>query len=301
MGIPKYHIIMLPLLKLAADKKENSFREAVGKLAQEFNLTEEEIRELYPSGNKRIFEDRVGWASTYLKKALLLDSQKRGHFQITDRGLKVLSQNPLTIDDKFLMQFPEFIEFKKRSKKNVDNNGTGNSGEHQTPEEAFEYSYQSLRDNLATELLEMVKSCSFEFFENLVVDLLLNMGYGGSRKDAGEAIGHVGDEGIDGIIKEDKLGLDIIYIQAKRWQKTVTRPEIHKFVGALEGKGAQKGVFITTANFSKKAIEYKPKNSKVILIDGEHLAQLMIDFDIGVSKIKSYDLKKIDSDYFILE
>jgi restriction system protein len=301
MGIPDYQRIMLPLLKLASDKNEHKFREAVVKLATEFSLTEDERRELLPSGIQPIFDNRVGWASTHLKKACLLVSNKRGYFQITERGLGVLSQNPPKIDLKFLKQFPEINEFINPSKK-VKDKQTEVSIDDQTPEEALEYSYQNIRNTMAQDLITKVKSCPPEFFEKLVVDLLLNMGYGGSRRDAGEAIGRSGDEGIDGIIKEDKLGLETIYIQAKRWENTVSRPEIQKFAGALQGQQAKKGVFITTSNFSQGANDYASIiDSKVVLIDGERLAQLMIDYDIGVSKIKSYDLKKVDTDYFLEE
>jgi len=249
MGIPDYQTIMLPLLKFASDKDEHRFREAVENLSQEFNLSEDERRELLPSGIQPIFDNRVGWASTHLKKACLLVSNRRGYFQITERGLSVLSENPPKIDLKFLKQFPEINEFINPSKK-IKDKETEVSIDEQTPEEALENSYQKLRNNTAQELINNVKTCSPEFFEKLVIDLLLNMGYGGSRKDAGEAIGKSGDEGIDGIIKEDKLGLDTIYIQAKRWENTVSRPEIQKFAGALQGQQAKKGVFITTSNFS---------------------------------------------------
>lgn len=297
MRIPDYQSIMLPLLKFASDKEEHSFRESVEKLAQQFNLSEEERGKLLPKGQP-IFDNRVGWASTYLKKAVLLDSTRRGYFKITDRGLNVLSQNPSKIDTDFLTQFPEADEFINPSKKK--NGEIEISSEDQTPEEALEYSYQKLRDTMARELIDKVKSCPSEFFEKLVVDLLLNMGYGGSRKDAGEAIGKSGDEGIDGIIKEDRLGLDAIYIQAKRWENTITRPEIQKFAGALDGQQAKKGVFITTSNFSQGAKDYVYRigSKVVVLIDGEQLSQLMIDYDIGVSKIKSYEIKKVDTDYF---
>ena len=235
---------------------------------------------------------------TYLKKACLLDSKKRGYFNITDEGLKVLEQNPPKINIDFLMQFPGYVEFRTGVKNEISNE-IENSTEDLTPEESLEYSYQKLRDNTAQELINNIKSCTPEFFEKLVVNLLLNMGYGGSRRDAGEAIGKSGDGGIDGIIKEDKLGLDTIYIQAKRWENTVSRPEIQKFAGALQGQQAKKGVFITTSKFTNGAKTYASIiDSKVVLIDGERLSQLMINHDIGVSKIKSYDLKKIDTDYF---
>jgi len=298
MGVPDFQSIMLPLLKFSLDKEEHSSRESVQYLAQEFNLTEDDIKEILPSGTQKVFNNRVGWARTYLKKAGLLESKKRGYFNITDEGLKILEQNPAKINIDFLMQFPGYVEF-RTGVKNDSPNEIESSTEDLTPEESLEYSYQKLRDNIAQELINNVKSCTPEFFEKLVVDLLLNMGYGGSRRDAGEAIGKSGDGGIDGIIKEDKLGLDTIYIQAKRWENTVSRPEIQKFAGALQGQQAKKGVFITTSKFTNGAKTYASIiDSKVVLIDGERLSQLMIDHDIGVSKIKSYDLKKIDTDYF---
>jgi len=289
MAVPDLQSIMLPLLKLIGDKKEHSMRESIEKLGNEFDLTDEDRKALLPSGIQKVFDNRVNWSKTYLKKAGLLENKRRGYFNITDEGLKVLEQNPPKIDINFLMQFPGYVEFRTGGKdKPVTTDDTP-----VTPEEILENSYQNLRNNIAQELLSSVKFCSPEFFEKLVVDLLLNMGYGGSRRDAGEAIGRSGDGGIDGIIKEDKLGLDTIYIQAKKWENTVSRPEIQKFAGALQGQQAKKGIFITTSSFSKGAREYANIiDSKVVLIDGEILAQLMIDYDIGVSKIKSYDLKR---------
>lgn len=298
MAIPDYQSIMLPLLQFSGDKKEHSFREAVEVLAKKFDLSKEERKELLPSGTQPIFDNRVGWASTYLKKANILESRKRGFFNITDRGLEVLKNKPDYINVNFLRQYPEFLEFK--SKKSEVGTGTDmGQVEFKTPEEDLEYGYQKIRQELAQELLKNIKDRSPNLFEKLVVDLLVNMGYGGSRKDAGRAIGKTSDDGIDGIIKEDKLGLDVIYIQAKRWENTVGRPEIQKFAGALQGKRARKGVFIKTSNFSKNALEYVSTiDSKIVLIDGEKLTQYMIDHDIGVSKVASYEIKKMDSDYF---
>lgn len=298
MGVPDFQSINLPLLKLASDKKEHSMREAIDILAQEFGLSEEDKNELLPSGLQSVFDNRVGWSRTHLKKAGLVESKKRGYFNITDEGLKVLAENPPKITNEYLSRYPEFVKFRTGNKKDKLSKSKSNH-EDLTPEEVLEYSYQKLRDNIVQELISNVKLCSPEFFEKLVVDLLINMGYGGSRRDAGKAIGKSGDEGIDGIIKEDKLGLDTIYIQAKRWESTVSRPEIQKFAGALQGQQAKKGVFITTSSFSQGAKDYASIiDSKVVLIDGEQLSQLMIDYDIGVSKIKSYDIKKLDTDYF---
>jgi restriction system protein len=297
MPIPDYQSIMLPLLKFAGDKREHSRREAIEHIANVFNLSEEEKREVLPSGKQYIIDNRVDWARTFLKKAGLLESTKKSYFKITNLGLEVLQRNPKEINVKFLKQFPQFIEFINLHKKG----GIEKKEENltQTPQELLEYGYQNIKKDLASELLNLVKKSSPRFFEKLVVELLIKMGYGGSLKDAGKAIGQSGDGGIDGIIKEDKLGLDIIYIQAKRWENVVGSKEVRNFVGSLAGQKANKGVFITTSSFTKDALEYiKTIPHKVILIDGETLAQLMVENDVGVSKITSYDIKKIDSDYF---
>lgn len=295
--IPDYQSIMLPLLKFAFDKKEHSTREAVEHLANFFKLNEEERKELLPSGRQYIFENRVAWACTYLKKAGLLESTRRSYFRITDLGFNILGQNPSVINNKFLEQFPQFVEFKNSTREKIEEKQE--EGLVQTPQESLESAYQGIKRALSQELLKFVKQSSPRFFEKLVVDLLIRMGYGGSLKDAGEAIGQTGDGGIDGIIKEDKLGLDVVYIQAKRWENVVGSKEIRNFVGSLAGQHANKGVFITTSDFTKDALDYvKTISQKVILINGEMLAQLMIENDVGVSKVASYDIKKIDSDYF---
>lgn len=299
--IPDYQKIMLPLLKYAEDSQEHHIRDAIEQLADEFKLSEEERRELLPSGQQAVFDNRVGWARTYLKKAGLLESTKRGYFKITERGLKVLKDRPTEIDANYLERFPEFVQFIKTTKvvkEEIEGKELGKY-EESTPEELMEIGYQKLQKELASDLLDRIKKCSPSFFEKLVIELLVKMGYGGSRTDAGKTIGRTGDEGIDGIIKEDKLGLDIIYIQAKKWENQVSRTEIQKFAGALQGQRARKGIFITTSTFSDSAIDYVSKiDNKIILIDGEHLAQLMIENDIGVSKIAEYKIKKIDTDYF---
>lgn len=277
-------------------------RDVTDGLAKQLGVTEEEQKELLPSGAAPVFYNRTAWAKTYLKKAGLIDSPKQGFVVITRKGLEVLKQNPKAIDVKYLKQFPEFIEFQSAKR---DNEATeieiSEDSSSQTPEEALETAYQKIRKSLAVDILNKVISLSPAFFEKLVVELLVKMGYGGSMKDAGRAIGKSGDEGIDGTIKEDKLGLDIIYIQAKRWQpgNVVGRPELQKFVGALAGQGAKKGIFITTSSFTKDALEYVPKNeTKIVLIDGSQLAQLMIDYSLGVTPVNSYEVKRIDSDYF---
>jgi restriction system protein len=290
---------MLPLLDFAADGKEHSLREAIDALANQYRLTPEERRELLPSGRQATFDNRVGWSRTYLNKAGILISTKRGHFQITPRGESVLAQRPTKINVAFLRQYPEFIEFQQGQNKET---GTAHAeaSELITPEESIESAYQRARAGLAVEVLQAVKDCSPEFFERLVVDLLVRMGYGGTRVDAGRAIGKSGDGGIDGIINEDRLGLDVVYIQAKRWDSTsVGRPEIQKFAGALQGQRAKKGIFLTTSTFSRDAYDYVSRiDSKIVLIDGETIAELMIDYGVGVNSIATYELKRIDTDYF---
>lgn len=303
MPIPDYQTIMLPLLQLLADKRECIFKDVVTILGKQFRLTDQQLSELLPSGQSLLFANRVGWARTYLKKAGLLDAPKRGMLSITERGLEVLKKKPKKVDNNLLKQFPEFLEFQNITKKDVETSGHSDStqAEKQTPEETIDLAYQNIRQSLAQELIDTVRSLSPTFFERLVVELLVKMGYGGSIIDAGRAIGKTGDEGIDGTIKEDKLGLDIIYIQAKRWQagNVVGRPELHKFVGALAGQGAKKGIFITTSSFSKDALNYAPKNeTKIVLIDGVQLAQLMIDYNLGVSVQRAYEIKRLDNDYF---
>ncbi|MFH0813673.1 MAG: restriction endonuclease [Pseudomonadota bacterium] len=302
MAIPDYQSIMLPFLKLAGDKAEHSLREANDILAQSFQLTEDEKKELLPSGQQEVFFNRLGWARTYLKKSGLVDSTRRGYFKITDRGVAVLNKKPEKIDVQFLEQFQEFKDFRALRHKKEDEDIETEEIAKSTPEEALETAYQRLRDDLAADLLQQIKTSSPSLFEKLVVELLVKMGYGGSRHDAGKAIGKSGDEGIDGIIKEDPLGLDIIYIQAKRWDTTVGRPEVQKFAGALQGQRARKGIMITTSSFSQDAHDYVSRiDSKIVLIDGKRLAQFMIDNNLGVSPLATYDIKRIDSDYFTEE
>jgi restriction system protein len=302
MPIPDYQACMLPLLRYAADGAEHQLKETVAALAKEFQLTEEEKNEYLPSGQQPVFQNRVGWARTYMKKAGLLASPRRGYLAITERGRSVLGESPGAIDVSFLERFPEFIEFKAlRHEKEEDSPSVGTasvSDTGKTPHEALEAAYDRLRSELVAEILSTIKVSEPAVFEEIVVDLL-RMGYGGSRKDAGQAIGRRGDEGIDGIIKEDRLGLDIIYIQAKRWDGTVGRPEIQKFAGALDGQRARKGIFITTSDFSRDAEDYVSRiDKKIILIDGKTMARLMIDFGVGVTSVSAYEVKKLDSDYF---
>lgn len=301
MSIPDYQSIMLPLLRFASDEKEHSLREAIDVLAEKFALSKEERKALLPSGRQATFDNRVGWARTYMKKAGLLQTTRRGCFQISQRGLEVIRANPKQVDVNFLNQFPEFLEFKNakqqlsENKDELASNGNGES----TPEEALEIAIKRVNQNLISELLQVIRTCSPTFFEKLVIDLLINMGYGGTRKDAARTVGRSGDGGIDGIIKEDRLGLDVVYIQAKLWDNSVGRPEIQKFAGALQGVRARKGVFITTSTFTSEAWEYVLRiDSKIVLIDGETLAQFMIEHNVGVNPVASYEVKRIDSDYF---
>jgi len=302
MAIPDYQTLMLPLLTLLSDKKPHRTKDVIESLAKSLKLSDHDRQELL-MGGQLVFNNRVGWARTYLKKAGLISSPSRGVLTISGRGRTALNQNPVKIDNNFLKQFPEFIEFQNYKSEGVKISSVAPSNEEDqnTPEENIDIAYQKIRQSLAQELIDTVRGLSPSFFERLVVALLVKMGYGGSIKDAGQAIGKTGDEGIDGTIKEDMLGLDIIYIQAKRWQagNVVGRPELHKFVGALAGQGAKKGIFITTSSFTKDALGYSPKNeTKIVLIDGEQLAQLMIEYDLGVSTQKVYQLKRIDTDYF---
>jgi restriction system protein len=298
MAIPDFQTLMLPLLKFAADRQEHSTSDTIDALALEFRLTDEERKELLPSGRQSRFDNRVGWARTYLKKAALLEGAGRGKFRITARGLKVVKDNPPRIDMKFLERFQEYVEFRNLSRQEEELTENVEKAS-QTPEEVLELSYQNLRRDLAQELLERIMGCSSRFFERLVVDLLVAMGYGGSRKDAGEAVGQSGDGGIDGIIKEDRLGLDVVYIQAKKWEGTVGRPVVQTFAGSLEGQRARKGILITTSQFSREARDYVERiEKKIVLIDGQQLAQLMIDHNVGVAEVETYTVKRVDLDYF---
>lgn len=318
MAIPDYQTLMLPLLKLASDGQLHAVRDSVNHLADQFALTEDERQMLFASGSE-LFAGRVGWARTYLKQAGLLAAPRRGTFKITDVGSALLATNPQRIDNKTLLQYPSFVQFTTRAKDVSDETGAATSpplspaalsgpinesprlfaATEQTPEEAMASADRRLRESLEAEVLERVKQVSPAFFERLVIDVLVAMGYGGTRADAGRAIGKSGDGGIDGIINEDRLGLDVIYVQAKRWDGTVGRPEIQKFAGALQGQRATKGVFITTSTFTREAREFAGSiASKIILLDGERLAALMVEHDVGVARIGSYVLKRLDNDYF---
>ncbi len=297
MAIPDFETIMLPLLKVLSDKKEHHKSEVIDILAKQFKLTEEELAKMQPSGRNPVFGNRVAWARNYLNKAGLIDSPRWGYWSISDEGMRILKTTK-EINIEFLLKIPRFRSWLK--KEDVKTETPVIKGEMQsTPDDLFEAGYRKIQDELAQELLTQIMRCSWAFFERLVVEVLLGMGYGGSRKDAGKALCRRGDEGIDGIINQDRLGLDCIYIQAKRWDAQVGRPEIQRFAGALIGKHAKKGVFITTSSFSREALDFvKNIDNKIVLIDGEMLAQLMIENNVGVFSSATFEVKKIDSDYF---
>jgi restriction system protein len=300
---------MRPVLALHEDGREHTPSEIREVVATQFQLTPEDREERLPSGAARTFDNRIGWATTYLARTGLLIRPRRAITTITDRGRTVLIENPERVDLNVLSQFPEFDEFRTSR----GGRRTTRSGEHEvtrpgvgdtTPEEAIESAYGELRAALAGETLSRVLTRDDQFFEDLVLDLLLKMGYGGSRQDASERLGRTGDGGVDGVIREDRLGLDVIYVQAKRWDpsgRPIRRPDIQAFVGALQGVRASKGVFITTSRFTTEAREYIDRvQARVVLIDGRELAELMIDHDVGVSGTgHSYELKRIDEDYFV--
>jgi restriction system protein len=295
MAVPDFQSFFKPLLDLAADGKEHSIQEARDIIASQMALPEADMNEKLPSGLQTKFDNRIAWAKSYFVQAQVLESSRRAHFRITSRGLELHRQGLKRIDIKILNQYPEFVEFHKSKGAREEESPP----QAETPEEMLQRAYESIRSDLAGQILDKIKSNSPEFFEKLVVDLMVAMGYGGSRADAGKSIGGSGDEGIDGIIKEDRLGLDVVYLQAKRWEGTVGRPEVQKFVGALHGKRAKKGVFITTGKFSDDARKYvETIDPKVILIDGRSLAELMIDFNLGTTTAGTYEIKRIDSDYY---
>jgi restriction system protein len=313
MAVPDFEAVMRPLLVHLADGREHQTQETLEDLAAGFSLSAEDRQELLPSGKQPLFTNRVAWAKFYLKKAGAVENPRRGMYRITDLGRQLLERYPDRIDVGALQSIPTFREFLLNSRKAESDDGTApptigmpavspkspSVAADLSPEELLELGHSRLHGQLATELLEVVKQSSPEFFEQLVVDLLLALGYGGSRADAGRTVGKSGDGGIDGIINEDRLGLDVIYIQAKRWEGVVGRPEIQKFAGALQGQRARKGIFITTSEFTREASDYvRAIDSKIVLIDGKQLARLMIQQNVGVSRESIYEVKRIDSDYF---
>lgn len=300
MSIPDYQTIMLPLIELLSDGQERSTRECIEALAERFRLSKEERAELHPSGFQPVFDNRVGWAQTYLKKAGLLDSPRRGVVRITPRGQEVLRKSPERIDVKFLLQFEEFREFIKASRQKTNRKRESQSEATQSdPVEQIEEAFSAYQESLISDVFDKLRKATPRFFERVVIQLLVKMGYGGGLKEAAKHVGGSGDEGIDGIINEDRLGLDVVYIQAKQWSNPVGRPEIQKFVGALYGKRAKKGIFITSSEFTKEARDYVTHvEPRVVLIDGKTMARLMVEYNLGVTTKSIYELKSIDQDFF---
>lgn len=303
--IPDFQVMMLPVLRILGENKSLKVKKLRQIIIEEFLISREEQKELIPSGTQPLFYNRLSWAISYLKNSGLVVVPQRGLYKITEEGIKLLEKNISEITTRFLKeQYLAFREWMKPRKNNIsedDSSGQPDDNlDNKTPDELIQSGYESIRRDLANELLETIKKNPPAFFENLVVDLLLKMGYGGSRREFAEVTKASHDGGIDGIIKEDKLGLDKIYIQAKRWTQNIQRPEIQKFAGALKQYGAKKGVFITTSGFSKGAIDSIDhfKDFTLVLIDGTELADLMIDYELGVSVKKMYKICKIDSDYF---
>ncbi len=302
MAVPGYQEFMLPLLKLTSDGQEHSISEVVETLAEHFALTEDDRAIMLSSGTQTMLYNRVTWALTYLAKSLLVDKTGRGRFRLTPRGQEVLRQSPERIDNHFLEQFEEYVAFKNKRRVRKDVPTTGVEAvlaEEVTPDERLDEAYRELRETLADDLLARIREGSPKFFEYLVVDVLVAMGYGGSRADAAQVVGRSGDDGIDGVIKEDQLGLDMVYVQAKKWENTVGPGEIDRFVGSLSRKKAQKGVFITSGTFTSGARRAAAEAAvRIVLLDGDDLAERMIDHGVGVTEHKTIVVNKLDSDYF---
>ncbi len=302
MAVPDFQSIMLPFLELASDSLEHTMQETHEKLAIKFGLTEKDLNEMIPSGFSTIWKNRVSWAKVHLAKAKLIETPRRSVYKISKRGIELLNKKPPVVNLALLKQFPDYLPFQKNTL--IDSTPeilSHNNNETSTPAETLSFAYQTLRKNLAQDILEKIRAISPYKFEELVLKLLLKMGYGGSLKDAAQTTKKSNDEGIDGIIKEDRLGLDVIYIQAKRWksENKIGREDIQKFVGVLATKGVRKGIFITTSSFGKNALDALPKNeTKIVLIDGEQLAQYMIDYNLGVSVAEVFEVKKLDNDFF---
>jgi len=304
MPIPQYQTYMRSVLKTLADGGEHHVRQITEAVCNNFNFTEEQRSLKMPSGKGTYANGRIGWAKTYLVQAGLITQHRRAHCLITERGLQALNSDE-EINNDYLKQFPEFTAFQQRSNKSNEPSETvvfkDEETDNQTPQELLENTVNILNNTLVNDILQAILNASPQFFENLVVDLMLAMGYGGSRKDAGQATQYTQDGGIDGIIKEDKLGLEMIYLQAKRYtDKTVGRPEIQAFAGALDMHRAKKGVFITTSNFSREALEFTSLIEKrIVLINGEQLTELMLEHNLGVSTKQVFEIKALDSDYFL--
>jgi len=300
---------MLPVLRVLADGEARHRRTLADTMADHFDLTADERAQMLPSGKAPVIRSRTGWALSYMKQAGLVATPRRGWYQITPAGTEVISQDPKEIGNDFLMRFAGFQDFRARSKADQgpeapdpdepQQPGSGPAKVVEAPDEALDRAYSRLRAAVESELVDTLMSVSPIFFEELVIDLLVRMGYGGNRAEAARAIGRTGDGGIDGVIDEDRLGLDSIYVQAKRWQGSVGRPEIQKFAGALQGQRATKGIFITTSTFSRDAEEYAQRiGTRIVLIDGRRLASLMFEHDVGVASRRTYIVKDVDGDYF---
>ena len=300
MAVPDFQSMMLPLLEAIADGAEHSNSAAFDSVAKQMNIAAEDLQLMHSGGEQTVFYNRVAWGKTYLKKGGLLKSPKRGTIQITESGQRVLRNKPAKIDIRFLKQIGGADCLKPSpTTEVVQLEDSVNESSAATPEDLIESGYQSLREALILEIIEQVKRCSPQFFERLVVKLLVAMGYGGSLEDAAQVLGRSGDGGIDGTIKEDKLGLDVICIQAKRWEGTVGRPVVQAFAGSMEGFRARKGVLITTSNFSKDAEDYITRiERKIVLVDGKRMAELMIAHNVGVTIVQTYEIKRVDTDFF---
>jgi restriction system protein len=305
MAVPDYQSLMLPLLQCASEGKEVKTADCVNAIANKLKLSEADIEELLPSGKQTLISNRTFWAKSYLTKAGLLESTRRGYIKITSRGLSVLDKNPRRIDNETLSQFPEFLSWQEKSRSSLGNDNIKKTDDEQgiaSPEEKMEQAYATLKAQLKAEILESLYSVSPSMFERIIIDLLIAMGYGGGRLEMGKALGKTGDGGVDGVIKEDELGLDVVYIQAKKYKpdSSIGRPDIQAFVGSLEGFNATKGVFVTTSSFANTVHEYVQKiHKRIVLIDGNDLAELMIRHNVGVRIKDVYDLKKLDEDYFV--
>jgi restriction system protein len=302
MTVPTFQQMMLPLLTFLQDGGEHDYAEAAAALKKALAVSDEDLAELLPSGKQTKFMNRLYWTKVHLSKALLVETTTPKKFRLTNRGVELLNEMPKTVGMQLLSRFPEYGVFRNGKQSASPTLAPNEDVMEETPEEQLEAAYRTIRQNLEQALLSYVLKAPPAFFEQLVIDLLIAMGYGGSRRDAGQAVGKNSDGGIDGIISEDRLGLDIIYLQAKRWQNTVGSPEVRDFVGSLVGHSASKGVFLTTSSFSKDARDYVRKvPQKVVLIDGSRLVELMVDYGIGVSDVIAYHVKKVDTDYFDAE
>lgn len=303
MAVPDYQTLMLPVLKAVASNREVHISDCIDWVANELALSDADLQELLPSGKQTTFRNRVQWARTYLTRAGLIESSKRGHSHVTDRGKSLLLSKPDKIDNNYLMRYPEFVSWREKSNSASNENiDVAEQAQIANPEEMIESTHAVLQAELAEEILDTVINSTPSFFEKLIVDLLIAMGYGGGRAEMGRSLGKSGDNGIDGVIKEDQLGLDLIYLQAKKYDRgnSIGRPALQAFVGSLEGFNATKGVFVTTSSFASSATEYATKvHKRIILIDGETLASLMVKYNVGVRIKNVYEVKKIDEDYFI--